>query len=343
MYQDLRISLRRVLPAVGIILLIEALLAVFWLGTPTHNVILSLMTAAPGHLLLALMIVFSSALWVRIAIIVALFVADYAQYAFASFYGRFLQPGEIYLMTTNSTGEFIQSALLYFSGGAVLASALTVAAYAGLAIRPPSVEPKKRVSVAALMAVMFWVVSTGSYASADSLTAPDVAFLSINVRAFREWFVRRQAPPAIRQAAPKPGHAGADFDILYLIGESLRADRFPPNGYPRKVTPYLHGFTLPHVAFSNVTSHGDCTGRSVPYLMTAPNRPLHRELYQRPTLFSYAKSAGYREAVFEISGAPAHGVARPRRDVGQLVGALVVAGQLRIVAACSRGFPSSGG
>jgi glucan phosphoethanolaminetransferase (alkaline phosphatase superfamily) len=93
-----------------------------------------------------------------------------------------------------------------------------------------------------------------------------------------------------------PTRTAADFDVLYLIGESIRADRLRPHAYARNVAPHLHSLTLPHVTFNNVSSHGDCTGRSVPMLMVAPEPPLHVDLYRRPTLFAYARKAGFHTA-----------------------------------------------
>ena len=82
--------------------------------------------------------------WAKIALLVLLFVANSAQYTFASFYGRFIRSGELSLMASNSASELARSVSLYFSPLALLASFAVVSAYAALTIRPPANGRRKR-------------------------------------------------------------------------------------------------------------------------------------------------------------------------------------------------------
>jgi hypothetical protein len=56
-------------------------------------------------------------------------LAVYAQYTFASFYGRFIQASELHLMAGNSAREFWQSISLYFNFYAVAATVISVIGY----------------------------------------------------------------------------------------------------------------------------------------------------------------------------------------------------------------------
>ena len=90
------------------------------------------------------------------------------------------------------------------------------------------------------------------------------------------------------------------LNVVYIIGESIRADHLFINGYHRNTTPNIARIisTFPSINFSNVVSHGDCTNRSVPQLLIQPSFPAKKSISERPTLFSYAKNAGYKTGFF---------------------------------------------
>lgn len=293
MLHDLGHSLRRALLAAAALLLLEGLIAHTQFGMPITPILRADLISAPALVLFVLAIIYARLLFSRLLLAAILFAANYAQYTFASFYGRFLQPSEILLTLKNSLRELTESTLLYFNAAALLAALATLLVYTGVALWLTDRPRRQWLSLIFVPAATLWSLAVGSMLPMDPAGPPDVAFISITARSAREHLLHTTSGAIPRQLAPPPTHTPVTFNILYLVGESLRADRFPPGQYGRTVTPYLHSLTLPHVTFDNVTSHGDCTGRSVPYLMVAPGQPLHLDLYKRPTLFAYAKKAGF--------------------------------------------------
>ena len=291
---QLRHNIRWLLPFIGVLLALELALATLWLRQPPEAVLRAGVAALPGLILLGVALINLRGVATRLAALALLFWANYAQYVFASFYGRFLSTNELHLVAENSVHELLVSIGLYFSGMALLAALATTAVYVVATFRRPAAEVSRPRAAAALAALLGWAHLIDDAAVREPLGAPSLAMAATQVHWIVERVRARQAVHPHRSLAPRPQRPVEDFDVLYLVGESLRADRFVAGAYRRNVTPYLRSLTLPYVAFSNVTSHGDCTGRSMPYLMVAPAQPLHLNLYRNPSLFSYARQAGYR-------------------------------------------------
>ena len=291
---QLRRNIQWLLPLMGVLFVLEAALATLWLRQPPDAVLRAGLAALPGLILLGVALINLRGIATRVAALALLFWANYAQYTFASFFRRFLGTSELQLAAANSVPELIASIGLYFSWMALLAALATTSVYAVATFRRPATETSRLRAAAALVALLAWALLIDDAAVRLPLGAPSLAFVAKEVRWIVELVREREAVHPQRHAAPHPPGPAEDFDVIYLVGESLRADRFAAGAYRRNVAPYLLSVPLPHVAFSNVTSHGDCTGRSVPYLMLAPARPLHLNLYRNPSLFSYAHQAGYR-------------------------------------------------
>ena len=298
---------RRALPAlrrharalglpVGLLLATEGLIQTLWLGQPPGRVLQEALVTLPALVLLVVAV--RNLRWLPLRVLAAglLFGVNYAQYAFFSFYGRFLGTNELRLAAANPTHELLASIVAYFSGPACLAALATTAAYAFPLFGRNAAEGSPRRAAASLLALLGWCLVVDTALPGRPIHSPALALAATNV-SLRLERVREQGTPrpARRAASTPPGHA-ADFDVLYLVGESLRADRFRPGAYARNVAPYLRSLKLPHVAFTNVVSHGDCTGRSVPLLMVEPSQPAYPDIFRRPTLFSYAKQSGYHTA-----------------------------------------------
>lgn len=272
----------------------ELLLGRAWLQVPLSALLPHLALAAPALLLVIVLLSSLRSAPARILALLVLVTLAYAEYAFFAFYGRLLGPGEIHLARENPTHELFASIALYFSRGALAAALAGGVVYALVVWRPPLQASRPR-ALAAIAGLAAWCALIGG-ATQVPVEAGPLALATTGARyGIGEWQERGAVRPT-RHAAPAPTRPAADFDVLFLIGESIRADRLRSGTYPREVAPHLHALKLPHVEFSNVTSHGDCTGRSVPMLMVQPSPPLHRDLYRRPTLFGYAKRAGYRTA-----------------------------------------------
>jgi len=296
MTRDFRKSIAIIAWGVASLLLVDAFLAVIWLGMPIRQTAQAEALTAPGLLFLVTSLVYARRIPIKILISTIIVIGRYAQYTFASFYGRFIQASELHLMAANSAREFWQSITLYFNAYAVVATVVSAIGYAYVLWRYRSGQSRDRAALAWLASSLFYGFTIGAALPSEPIGAPEISFFSASTRNLRDWVFRQFHSSEIRVKAPNPTGETVEFDVLYLVGESLRADRFSEHGYPRNMTPYFHALKKPHVSFSNVSSHGDCTGRSLPYLMVAPQRPLHLDLYKRPTLFAYAKQAGFKTA-----------------------------------------------
>ncbi len=290
----LKVRLRSIAKILWIPWTLQLAFGLVWLEGPVSSLLGGMLLAVPFVGVIVLAVTHLESRWARTSLLAVLSVTNYAQYAFASFYGRFIGSGELALMASNSATELARSVRLYFSPMALLASLAIAIAYAFLPMRSHATVRRTRWATFCVLTAIAWGIGTDGFADRLPTSSPEMAFVQAQWRAASSRMHRWLHGGWVRNAAPRPDHAPAPFDIIYLIGESLRADRFPGGHYARHVTPYLDSLTLPHVTYANVTSHGDCTGRSVPYLMVSPVMPFFRTLYTQPTLFDYAKGAGFR-------------------------------------------------
>jgi glucan phosphoethanolaminetransferase (alkaline phosphatase superfamily) len=85
--------------------------------------------------------------------------------------------------------------------------------------------------------------------------------------------------------------------VVYVIGESLNVNHMSVYGYERDTTPNLSRMAAAGEVFAlrNAVSIGPRTLTSVPYMLTGlQGIDPYGVIYSVPTLFNYAKSAGYR-------------------------------------------------
>ncbi|WP_081849820.1 phosphoethanolamine transferase [Marinobacterium lacunae] len=89
-------------------------------------------------------------------------------------------------------------------------------------------------------------------------------------------------------------------DIVFVIGESLNVNHMGVYGYERDTTPNLSRMAKTGEVFAlrNAVSIGPRTLCSVPYMMTGlQGIDPEGVIYSVPTIFNYAKSAGYQTAL----------------------------------------------
>lgn len=274
----------------------ERLLAWTWLRQPVGQVFGDVSVVLPGLGLLILLIGGMTRVLTRVLVTIALIGVSYIEYAFHAYFGRFPGEDEFRLATANPAHELMASLALYFSASAVIAAFVVGLLYLLPAVRKPRPSGSVWRSCALALSLVGWCLMVAVATPTRTLYSPVLSFATTTARLGTHWSrtlveVRRE-----RHAAPAPTQAAPDFDVLYLVGESLRADRFQPDRYARNTVPMLRQLRLPRVEFNNVTSGGDCTDRSMPLLMVDPGRPYNADIDLRPTLFAYAKKAGYRTA-----------------------------------------------
>lgn len=89
-------------------------------------------------------------------------------------------------------------------------------------------------------------------------------------------------------------------NIIYVVGESLARSQMGIYGYERDTTPRLQELvdTGQAMAYNNAVSIGTRTLSSVPYMLTGlQGIDPHGLVYTVPTIFNYAKAAGYQTAL----------------------------------------------
>lgn len=89
-------------------------------------------------------------------------------------------------------------------------------------------------------------------------------------------------------------------NIVFIVGESLNFDHLGIAGYPRPTTPRLQKMMDKGemLLYRNAVSLGTRTLSSVPYMLTGlQGIDPHGIVYSSPTIFNYAKAAGYTTAL----------------------------------------------
>ena len=86
-------------------------------------------------------------------------------------------------------------------------------------------------------------------------------------------------------------------DVIFVIGESLRADHLPQNGYTRNTMPLLSRDTA-LISFPEVYSEATFTSASVPVLMTKADPADPVAPYNNQSFVTLFKKAGYSTAWF---------------------------------------------
>ncbi|MDE6368129.1 MAG: phosphoethanolamine transferase [Muribaculaceae bacterium] len=86
-------------------------------------------------------------------------------------------------------------------------------------------------------------------------------------------------------------------DVYLVIGESLRADHLPQNGYGRNTMPIMSGDTA-MVSYSQIHSDAWFTHASVPIIMTDTDSLTRDDSYCRQSFITLFNKAGYNTAWF---------------------------------------------
>lgn len=88
-------------------------------------------------------------------------------------------------------------------------------------------------------------------------------------------------------------------NIVFIVGESLTLEHLSVYNYPRETTPNLNKMLQQGemVLFHNAVTTGTRTLSAVPYMLTGlQGIDPHGIIYSTPTIFNYAKAAGYQTA-----------------------------------------------
>ncbi|WP_286236600.1 phosphoethanolamine transferase [Neptuniibacter halophilus] len=149
-----------------------------------------------------------------------------------------------------------------------------------------------------VLASLLFLLVTFSWYGISKFQFSSVAYAGIfpgliERHAFETKLAEKPAVPEQTPAADAP-------NIVYVIGESLTLDHLGIYGYERQTTPRLQQMMDRNevLLYRNAVSIGTRTLSSVPYMLTGLQGIDPAGLvYSSPTLFNYAKAAGYRTAL----------------------------------------------
>lgn len=115
----------------------------------------------------------------------------------------------------------------------------------------------------------------------------------------REYLSHRETIAELRPAFDSVFcHAAATPpDLFFVLGESLRADHLPQNGYPRNTLPLLSQDSA-LLSFPNIYTEHTHTGISVPHILTRADSISRSPAYGEPSFIRLFKKAGYTTAWF---------------------------------------------
>ena len=102
-----------------------------------------------------------------------------------------------------------------------------------------------------------------------------------------------------KPAVPEQIASDSAPNIVFIVGESLTLEHLSIYNYPRETTPHLKKMLQQGemVLFHNAVTTGTRTLSAVPYMLTGlQGIDPHGMIYRTPTIFNYAKAAGYRTA-----------------------------------------------
>lgn len=117
--------------------------------------------------------------------------------------------------------------------------------------------------------------------------------------AFREYLDNRKAIAESRDtydAVPSEACENAP-DVIFIMGEALRADHLPVNGYGRNTMPLLWGDTS-LVSYPDIYSEHTYTYVSVPHIMTGMSAGDVPGAYESQSFITLLNKAGYSTAWF---------------------------------------------
>lgn len=87
-------------------------------------------------------------------------------------------------------------------------------------------------------------------------------------------------------------------DVYFVIGEALRADHLPFNGYHRNTMPLLTGIKDNLVSFPHIVCSYNYTHAAVPILLTDTDSLNRDKAFSEQSFISIFKKAGYKSAWF---------------------------------------------
>ena len=147
----------------------------------------------------------------------------------------------------------------------------------------------------ALGTVLLVFISLNWYGAPAFQTAP-IAYTGTLIRATDIRTGKNTTSTAQRPVVPPTTRAADAPDVVWVIGESLTTQHMQVYGYARATTPHMQALQKANqaLAFQDVLATSPRTMSSVPYILSGlQGIDPTGMIYSTPSIFNYAKSAGY--------------------------------------------------
>lgn len=235
---------------------------------------------------------------VALGIVVACAAAYFAQSAYFGIYRKFVTVFDFRFFVADpmmtmelwlAHGEKLRPVIVALLAGFMFWRAMCL---------PASPRRWLRWSKGGAGAAIFLLVTLNWYGTPHFQLAP-IAYAGNLLGAIEFNYNREDYPPKPVLNDRQTAATGAPSMVM-VIGESLNVGHMQIYGYPRETTPRLMRLEQNGqvVALKNAVSIGPRTLCSVPYMMTGlQGIDPHGVIYSVPTIFNYAKSAGYNTAL----------------------------------------------
>ena len=248
-------------------------------------------------------------------------VALSVEYGFQNALNRFTLPSDIEnAFYASDSGDKFGAVTLFFDWSV----AVPIIAFRCLF----AFSDLRRTNGGRLFALNLVLIFSGLALAADfyRMPAPSNAFaahfnnLTVSALYFAEEYARR--PP--REAVAPVSKSAPRNNIVFVVDESVRADRLSVNGYERDTTPTLRRLADDgslknwRYAASGATESVGSNRQLLTGIADLPDR--ERRIDALPTVFQYARAAGYKTFYFDgQSYADWNGSKADRRDFGEIL------------------------
>ncbi len=230
--------------------------------------------------------------WVWIALVA---FAYFAQSAYFGVYRKYI--------TVFDVRFFLQDpwmSLTLFAENGETIRPLIVAAMSAVLLHavmqtPPAVKRWRAWAGIALGFVLLVFISLNWYGAPAFQTAP-IAYTGTLIRATDIRTGKNTTSTAQRPIVPPTTRPADAPDVVWVIGESLTAKHMQVYGYNRATTPNIHSLQQANqaLAFQDALATSPRTMSSVPYILSGlQGIDPTGMIYSTPSIFNYAKSAGY--------------------------------------------------
>ena len=230
----------------------------------------------------------------RSQVILSIFViaAFFIEYSFQSTVQRFLLPADILMGTHSQTEMWLEASALYLNWVAIIPTILYL-----ILVWKFSARPSFRKSSCGLILVFLGIAAVNAIplfrnVAIDWGTSPIQLFSTI----YRYGLV--QIFPPEREKLLFKTDTKPNNNIVLIIDESVSADFLSVNGFDRLTTPYLDILATDKDLTHNwgiAAAGATCSEVSNALILTGMpvSNQDYKLAYQYPTLYQYAKSAGY--------------------------------------------------